>query len=123
MNKVIVIWNDMWNYTANVNGWIILYKEEAENWFKNIKTIEDSFPILVGADADIEYENGEAFLATLRMKDISETEITTLTNVFGSDKHNDDFYVNFWEFFEDDDDDDDDFGEEFKEESSEEETD
>jgi len=83
MKKVLVKWSDNWADEMDVEGFVILEKEEWESTKKRILSIKEEFTMYIGTNEEIEYANGKDFLTNIEVKSLSPDEEKIINKFFG----------------------------------------
>lgn len=83
MSKVLIKHKDNWADEIDLEGFSIM---ESDAWNKrkeDISNMTKPFTVYVGTNEEIDYKNGNAFLRTLTVKEITDTEFNFLKTNFG----------------------------------------
>ena len=98
MSKVLIKWSDNWADEMDIEGFVIDDKDKAEKWFNNMKSITRHFDICIGTNEEIDYHDGEQFVETISIIDMTEEDEKSLRKLFGINNGYGftSFYQEFW---------------------------
>lgn len=85
MSKVLIKHSANWADEIDLEGFTIMDSDAWEKRKEKIANINESFTVYVGTNEDIEYRNGNAFLRTLTVKEITDAEFGFLNTNFGTE--------------------------------------
>jgi hypothetical protein len=94
---VLIKWDSNWADEMDIEGFIIVSKEKAKEFKKQLKDYDSYFEVYVGTNEDIEYGSGEELLNELTFKTITEEEAKTIKKFFGESSG----HTGFWSSLED----------------------
>lgn len=89
MKHVIVFYNGNWADEIDINGFWYTTKEEYEYWLKNLDNADYPYCMYLGTNQDIVYENKEAILSDLKVKEITEVQYESLKAIHWSSWYGD----------------------------------
>lgn len=83
MTKVLIKHKDNWADEIDLEGFSIMDSEAWNKKKEEISKIAKSFTVYVGTNEEIDYNNGNEFLKTLTVNEISDSEFEFLKKNFG----------------------------------------
>lgn len=95
----LVKWDDNWADEMDICGFVIMTDEEYKEFNQYVNNIFVPFEISVGTNEELNYENGEDFLRSITVKEITEEETKVLDKFFKNNKYGHTSFVSTIEYY------------------------
>lgn len=86
---IIVFYNGDWAEEIDVGGYWYTDKKTYESWVKNLDDVDYPYVLYIGTNQEIEYENKNAILYDLRVKEITKEQYEALKAIHCSSWYGD----------------------------------
>lgn len=83
MKKIMMIYSGNWNEEIDVDGFVIMNKNQMSYLSSFLKKFTDPISISLGFGDYVEYDNGKELLEEISFQEITNDEYNTINKFFG----------------------------------------
>ena len=97
MKRTLIKWDSNWADEMDIQGFVIVPTEEANEFNRKLSELKCSFVICVGTNEEIDYDSGQDLLNDLDFTELTEEQYKVIDETIGEEYGHTSFYQGWWE--------------------------